>query len=101
MSGPPKYEYEFSLCFDGCLCFVHLYDTSDVSACERVIHRPVKPEEITYSATGNGFVVDESFKYTFTKEPYKRTWKNEVVYENTIGRPQQKHQTAEDVLASF
>src|SRR6266702_1072104 len=26
-----KYEYEFSLLVDGCLCFVHLYDTNDIS----------------------------------------------------------------------
>jgi hypothetical protein len=73
-----------------------------VSACERVIHRPVKVEEITYSpTTGNGFIVDEEFKYTFTKEPYKRTWTNTVVHQNTVAKAVSKHQSAEDVLSSL
>lgn len=104
-----KFEYEFSLCFEGCLCFVHLYDTNDLSACERVIHRPVKAEEITYSpSTGNGFVGDDVFRYTFTKQPYKRTWttyadiKTGVEYENTVAKTQRKHKmTADDILSSF
>jgi hypothetical protein len=69
-----KYEYEFSLLWDGHLYFVYLYDTSDVSACERLLHRPVKQDELSYSDTGNGFVVDEEFRYTFKKNPYKRTY---------------------------
>lgn len=104
-----KFEYEFSCLFDGALCFVHLYDTSDVSACERVVHRPVRPNEITYSpTTGNGFVEDPPFKHTFTKQPYKRTWttpidiKAGVRHENTVARRQAKHVgTAEDILSSL
>lgn len=96
-----KFEYEFSCLFDGALCFVHLFDTNDVSACERILHRPVRAEEITYSeATGNAFIEDAPFKYTFTKEPYKRTWTHAVTHTNTVGRSKAT-QTASDILSSL
>jgi hypothetical protein len=71
-----KVEYEFTNLWKGCLYCVHLYDTDDVSACERVLNRPVRREEISYSDTGNGFIVDEEFKYTFQKSPFQRTFTN-------------------------
>lgn len=81
LTAPPsfddgKLEYEFTNLWEGCLYCVHLYDTDDVSACERVLNRPVKPEEISYSNTGNGFILDDEFKYTFQKSPFQRTFTN-------------------------
>lgn len=102
--GPPKYEYEFTNLWDGCLYSVYLYDLTDVSACERVVNRVVTPEEITYSPTGNGFIVDNEFKYTFTKNPYRRTFANppQPSHEaNLRRRTSIKVRTADDVLASI
>ena len=89
-----KIEYEFTNLWEGCLYCIHLYDTSDVSACERILHRPVRPEEISYSDTGNGFIVDEEFRYTFQKSPYRRTFTNIKVKE----APPTK---ADDILAEL
>jgi hypothetical protein len=70
---PTKWEYEFSN-FDGAggyICI--LWDTNDVSACERVVHRPLTEADITYSQSGNGFVNDGTLRYTFTKLIYQRS----------------------------
>jgi hypothetical protein len=106
---PPKYEYEFSSTHDGRPSFAYLYDTSDVSACERITHRPVKHEDISYSDTGNGFVVDgDGNKFTFTKQIFQRSWETHadikagVEYEAAQLRRKPKHQsTAADILASL
>ena len=70
-----KWEYEFSTYSQGRVMFIGMWDSSDVSACERLLHQPMKPGDITYSPeTGNGFVVDEyGNKFTFKKKPYHRT----------------------------
>lgn len=90
-----KLEYEFTNLWQGCLYCVHLYDTDDLSACERVLNRPVKPEELSYSNTGNGFIVDDEFKFTFKKAPFQRTFTNIRVKEAPQGM------SAEDILASL
>ena len=70
----PMWEYEFSTYSQGRVMFIGMWDKSDVSACERLLHRPIKSEEITYSETGNGFVVDEyGNRFTFQRKPYFRT----------------------------
>jgi hypothetical protein len=94
-----KHEYEFTFLYENHLSCVHLYDTSDVSACERVLHRPVKPEEITLSESGNGFIVDGDFRFTFTKNPYKRTYIEVKPTEKPKRR--MEPQSAADVLAGL
>lgn len=70
-----KFEYEFSNCYHGRISFITLWDTTDLSACERLTHRPLKIEDIIYSSTGNGFVTDNyGLEYTFTKQPYKSSY---------------------------
>lgn len=97
-----KFEYEFTNLWDGCLYSVYLYDTSDVSACERVLNRPVKAEEISYSDTGNGFVVDGEFKYTFHKNPYKRLFAPPISVDAKLRRRQSiSVRTADDIIASL
>jgi hypothetical protein len=98
------YEYEFSCSVDGRCSFIHLVDSDDVSACERVTHRPLKHEDISYSGTGNGFIVDcYGLKMTFTKQPYVKSWetyadiKAGVEYE----KRSKKQQTAADILAGL
>lgn len=93
--GPPKYEYEFSNHDNGGGYFVCLWDTSDVSACERIVHRPLKPEDITYSSTGNGFVQDGDIRYTFTKSPYQRT----AILPNALRN--KSRLSADDILSSL
>jgi hypothetical protein len=98
---PTKWEYEFSTCHDGRVMFIGMWDTSDVSACERLMHRPLKPEDITYSPeTGNGFVVDcYDNKYTFKKSPIFRTveWPE---FED-MRQPTRKVPDVMDILASL
>lgn len=99
-----RFEYEFTNLWDGCLYSVYLSDTSDVSACERVLNRPVTAEELSYSDTGNGFVVDGEFKYTFHKSPYKRISASipQPSYEAKMNRRQSiKVRTADDILAEL
>jgi hypothetical protein len=101
---PPKYEYEFTNLWDGCLYSVYLYDTNDLSACERVLNRPVESSELSYSQCGNGFVVDGEFKYTFCKNPFRRIAASIVQpsFESKINRRTSiKVRTAEDILSSF
>jgi hypothetical protein len=81
---PPQYEYEFSNYYGGVLHFVHLWDTTDISACERVCHRPLTQADITYSNTGNGFVKDKyDLEYTFKKSPYERSWRHTEISAGT------------------
>jgi hypothetical protein len=70
----------------------------------RVTHRPLKHEDISYSDTGNGFIVDcYGLKMTFTKQPYVKSWetyadiKAGVEYE----KRSKKQQTAADILAGL
>jgi hypothetical protein len=96
---PPQYEYEFSNWHRGVLYFVHLWDTTDISACERVCHRPLTQADITYSESGNGFVKDKyDLEYTFKKQVYKRSV---VLPDIKSGVRLEKGQTAADILASL
>lgn len=101
-----KYEYEFSCSVDGRCNFIHLVDTGDVSACERVTHRPIHPGDISYSTTGNGFVTDcYGLKLTFTKQAYENSWETHadikagVEYEKKQAR--RTAPSAADILASL
>ena len=93
-----EYEYEFSCLYNGHLSFVGIFDSNDISACERLLHRPVDPSEITYSSTGNGFVKDEEFKFTFTKRPFERSVVEE---EPRTSVRLSRFQEAADILANL
>lgn len=71
-----KYEYEFSFRYEGRPSFVTLWDTNDVSACQRAMCQNVEAQDIVISKeTGNGFVRDsKGGTWTFHKEPYKSSW---------------------------
>ena len=102
----PEYEYEFSCTIDGHCSFIGLYDSNDVSACERITHRPVKAEEIAYSDTGNGFINDNfGLSYTFTKQHFKRSWESYADIKAGVKleakQQRRKTPTAADVLASL
>jgi hypothetical protein len=99
-----KYEYEFSFRWpNGTPAFVHLWDTNDLSACQRASASHVT--EINYSQeTGNGFFTVDDATWCFKKEPYERTWgpHNEVSAEGEAPeRTTKKPQTADDILASL
>jgi hypothetical protein len=68
-----EYKYEFSFMWEGRLHFVHLWDTNDLSACQRVCCLPVQSHHVTYDdTTKNGFFIDDQLTaYAFKKEPYK------------------------------
>jgi hypothetical protein len=70
------FEYEFSTTSHGQVMWMHLWDTNDKSACERILNRNLSGEQITYSQeTGNGFVMDKwGNDFTFTKKPYKNSY---------------------------
>src|SRR5215813_5926059 len=72
----PTYEYEFSLQTYGSIMFIHLWDTNDKSACERVTNRNLEGQDINYNPeTGNGFI-DDCFgnHLTFRKKVEKRSF---------------------------
>ena len=72
---PTEWEYEFSTCADGRVMFIHLWDRTDLSACERLMHRPIVETDITRSPTGNAFVTDSyGNKYTFHRSPIERSY---------------------------
>lgn len=97
-----KFEYEFTNLWDGCLYSVYLYDTNDRSACERVVNRPVEVSEIIYSDSGNGFITDGEFKYTFCKNPMKRIYSPPTSVEANIRRRTSiRVRTAEDIISSL
>lgn len=96
--GPVKYEYEFSNHDNYNGYFVCLWDTNDVSACERIVHRPLSAADITYSPSGNGFVQDGDIRYTFTKSPYQRS---AILPNLKAGAAREKRRSADDILASL
>ena len=56
--------------------FIHIWDTDDKSACERVVNRNLSGAEISYSSdTGNGFITDKyGNDFTFKKSPIKSSF---------------------------
>jgi hypothetical protein len=100
-----EWEYEFSTCADGRAMFIGLWDTSDVSACERLMHRPMTADEIAYSKeTGNGFCEDKyGNRYTFFKREviersYSRPDPGDMREEET---PTKTGRSVMDILASI
>ncbi len=104
---PEEFEYEFSHQWEGRLYFVHLWDTNDRSALERVCGEPVPyPNTIRYSDTGNGFYNDSyGFHWAFKKQPYKRSF----VVADCTPLPQETHErrrttnkpSADDILSTL
>jgi len=69
-----------------------------------MVHRPLKPEDITYSETGNGFITDSlGLKLTFTKHPYERSWSTHADIKAGVKLEKSKVHTASaaDILAEL
>jgi hypothetical protein len=68
------FEYEFTIYVGGTPLFVSLWDTNDLSACQRACACNVTGDQITYSETGIGFFRVRDEDWCFKKQPYQRTW---------------------------
>lgn len=88
--------------------FVTLWDTDDLSACQRACACNLSREQIVYSETGNGFFKVRDEDWCFRKEPYQRSWgphneveKFEIKQTALPKRHQFKIPTADEILASL
>lgn len=66
-------KFEFSYVDDDLdMHFIHIYDEDIVSACERVLFRPVNVEELKAGAQGNFFILGWiNTNFTIHVSPYE------------------------------